>query len=213
MHALVIGATGATGKDLLKLLLDDGSFERVDIFVRRPVRLENPKLTVHVIDFDRPEKWQNLVRGDVLFSCLGTTLKAAGSKEAQWRIDHNYQYEFAKAARANHVNTCILVSALQASAKSNIFYSRMKGVLEKDTTALGFPKLIIFRPSLLLRKESDRRGEVIAAKIVKALNAIGMLRKHRPMPTALLAKAMIYTSKALYDGNYVVEGQDIRKYG
>jgi uncharacterized protein YbjT (DUF2867 family) len=99
MHALLIGATGATGKDLLDLLLKDDDFHRVDIFVRRDVDSNHEKLNVHVIDFEKPDQWKHLVRGDVLFSCLGTTLKAAGSKEAQWKIDYDYQYEFAKAAR------------------------------------------------------------------------------------------------------------------
>src|SRR5215213_2193835 len=103
MHALLIGATGATGKDLLNLLLKDETFHQIDIFVRRKLELQHEKLHVHVIDFDKPEQWQHLVKGDVLFSCLGTTLKVAGSKEAQWKIDYDYQYNFAKAARENNV--------------------------------------------------------------------------------------------------------------
>ena len=86
MKALVIGATGAVGKDLVDMLLKDDSFESVSVFVRRPLGFENPKLTVHVIDFDLPEAWRPLLRGDVLFSCLGTTIKAAGSQDAQWKV-------------------------------------------------------------------------------------------------------------------------------
>ena len=86
MHALLIGATGATGKDLLELLLKDNAIHQVDIFVRRHPDLQHNKLNIHVIEFDRPEQWKHLVKGDVLFSCLGTTLKAAGSKDAQWKI-------------------------------------------------------------------------------------------------------------------------------
>ncbi|MDA6130770.1 NAD(P)H-binding protein, partial [Escherichia coli] len=93
MHALLIGATGATGKDLLDILLEDDSFHRVDIFARRDLHIQHEKLKVHVIDFDNSEQWKHLVKGDVLFSCLGTTLKAAGSKEAQWKIDYDYQYQ------------------------------------------------------------------------------------------------------------------------
>ncbi|RYF80745.1 MAG: semialdehyde dehydrogenase, partial [Chitinophagaceae bacterium] len=99
MHALIIGATGATGKDLLQLLLQKPSVQQVTIFVRKPVAINHPRLQVHIINFDEPASWQHFVKGDVLFSCLGTTLKAAGSKEAQWKIDFDYQYQFALAAK------------------------------------------------------------------------------------------------------------------
>jgi uncharacterized protein YbjT (DUF2867 family) len=160
MKALLIGATGATGKDLLDLLLQDEAIQQVDIFVRRELNLNHEKLTIHLIDFDKPEQWNYLVKGDLLFSCLGTTLKAAGSKEAQWKIDYEYQYQFAKMAKENKVNTYVLVSAENASAKSPIFYSKMKGQLEEDVKALHFSKLIIFNPPLLLRENSDRTMEV-----------------------------------------------------
>ena len=68
MKALVIGATGAVGKDLVGQLLADDAFEKVDIFVRRPGGWNSPKLTTHLVDFDKPEEWKDLVSGDVLFS-------------------------------------------------------------------------------------------------------------------------------------------------
>ena len=96
MKTLLIGATGATGSDLLKLLLDDDEVESVDIFVRRNTGVEHPKLTVHVINFEKPEEWSHLVKGDVLFSCLGTTRKDAGSKAAQWKVDYDYSIALLK---------------------------------------------------------------------------------------------------------------------
>lgn len=130
MKALVIGATGAVGKDLVEQLLKDDSFERVDVFVRREMPLLSSKLVSHVVDFDHPEGWTGLLTGDVLFSCLGTTIKAAGSQDAQWKVDYTYQYDTAKAARANGVQQYILVSSVGADAHSKIFYSRMKGQLD-----------------------------------------------------------------------------------
>ena len=82
MKALIIGATGATGKDLLSQLLADDTYAEVHCFVRKPLALTHPKLHAHVVDFDTPEAWADLVRGDVAFSCLGTTLAVAGSKDA-----------------------------------------------------------------------------------------------------------------------------------
>lgn len=111
MKALLIGATGATGKDLLELLLKDEEIHQVDVFVRRELNTKHEKLNTHIIDFDNPEEWKHLVKGDVLFSCLGTTLKLAGSKEAQWKIDYEYQYQFAKIAKENNVNSYVGVGS------------------------------------------------------------------------------------------------------
>lgn len=202
MHALLIGATGATGKDLLELLLQDDDFHRVDIFVRRAIDRSHEKLTVHVIDFDKPDQWKDEVKGDVLFSCLGTTLKAAGSKEAQWRIDYDYQYEFAKAARENGVDNYFLVSSSGASPNSFLFYPKMKGQLEDAVEALGFAKLSIFNPPILERKNTDRSGEVIGIKLIRLVNQLGLFRSQRPMPTATLAKALINAAKSKGGGTH-----------
>lgn len=195
MKALLIGATGATGSDLLELLLKDEAFDRVDVFVRKAIAIQHEKLNVHVINFDQISEWQHLIQGDVLFSCLGTTLKAAGSKDAQWKIDYDYQYSVAKAARDNGVQNMVLVSAAMASPDSRFFYNRMKGQLELDVKKLGFAHLHIFNPPMLLRKNSDRKAEIFAAKVIKALNSIGLLKAQTPLPTEILAQALIHASK------------------
>jgi uncharacterized protein YbjT (DUF2867 family) len=209
MKALLIGATGATGKDLLALLLQDETIEQVHIFVRRAIDIKNEKLYVHIIDFDKAELWKPLVQGDVLFSCLGTTLKAAGSKEAQWKIDYEYQFEFAKIAKENKVNSYVLVSAANASDKSAIFYSKMKGQLETAVKALKFPKLIIFNPPILIRENSDRKMEVWSIKAIGFLNKIGILLSQKPLNTKLLAQAMIKSVKVFKNGEYAIKAQNI----
>lgn len=200
MKALVIGATGATGKDLVNQLLNDKDFEEVDIFVRKPVNIENERLKVHVVNFEKPEEWKEMVKGDVAFSCLGTTLKDAGSKEAQKKVDFDYQYEFAKAAKENNVEDYILVSAYGASPNSKIFYSKMKGELEEAVRQLHFNKITIFKPGMLERKDSGRTGEVLGSRIIKFANKLGLLESQKPLPTDILAKAMINSSKIKSNG-------------
>jgi uncharacterized protein YbjT (DUF2867 family) len=212
MKALLIGATGATGKDLLELLLKDKEITQVDIFVRRTIDIKNEKLSVRMIDFDKPEQWKTLVQGDVLFSCLGTTLKAAGSKDAQWKIDYDYQYQFAKIAKENNVHSYVLVSAANASATSSIFYSKMKGQLEVAVKALTFSKLIIFNPPLLIREKTDRKMEVLGAKVIRFFNTLGMLSSQKPIHTKQLAQAMVKSVKVLKDGEYAIKGQDILNF-
>jgi uncharacterized protein YbjT (DUF2867 family) len=209
MHALVIGATGATGKDLLDLLLKDNTFHQIDIFVRRDLDVQHEKLKIHVIDFDQSEQWKHLVKGDVLFSCLGTTLKAAGSKEAQWKVDYDYQYQFAKFARENHVNNYVLVSSGFSSSHSVFFYTKMKGQLEEAVKALGFPSLTIFNPPVLIRKNSDRTMEVAGLKAIQFFNQIGILRSQEPLPTEVLAQAMINSAKTKENGIFMLQGKAI----
>ena len=209
MKALVLGATGAVGKDLVELLLEDKEVERVDIFVRREAGFTSAKLETHVVDFDKPESWAHLLRGDVLFSCMGTTIRAAGSQEAQWRVDYTYQYEAAKAARANGVPVYVLVSSIGASSRSKVFYTRMKGALDDAVQELGFGGCYILRPPSLIRKGSDRIGEKVSVAILKAFNAIGLMRNLAPMPTEVVARAMLRLAKRGEKGAVIIDSQDI----
>lgn len=209
MKALVLGATGAIGKDLVSQLLQDEAFDRVDIFVRREVSASSDKLVVHVVDFDHPEQWAGKLTGDVLFSTLGTTIRAAGSQPAQWKVDYTYQLQAAQSARKNGVPVYALVSSVGADAKSMIFYSKMKGALDRDVQALGFEGCFILRPPSLIRKGSDRLGEKIGVVALRAFNAIGLMRNFTPMPTEAVAAAMIRLAKSGRKGTGIFTSQEI----
>ena len=212
MRAIVIGATGATGHDLMHLLVHDATFTEVLVFGRRswPGEKTN-KIKEYCIDFDAFETWQDWVLGDVLFLCLGTTLKAAGSKEKQWRVDYDYQYKFAEIAKQNGVKTVVLVSAEMANANSSFFYMKMKGALENAVKLLGFEQTIIFNPPGLVRKESDRNGEVFGIKLLGFFNKMGLFTSKAPLKTEGLAKSMLCAVKTLPLGTHHVVGKDILK--
>lgn len=209
MKALVIGATGATGELLVDTLLADNDYTTVTIFVRKPTVKQNPKLTEHVINFSNIDAYKQLIVGDVLFSCLGTTLKAAGSKENQSKIDLDIPTAFAELARENRVLSLVLLSAYGASSESRVFYSQIKGKLEDRIAELAFEQYIIFRPGLLLRANTDRFGERIMGNILKGMNAIGLFKKFKPMPTAVLAEKLAKAPKVFPAGNSVIELDEI----
>ena len=192
LHALVLGATGATGQELVKLLLKNSDFSKVSIFVRRAISIKHEKLTVHKVDFSRLNNYKDLVNGDVFFSALGTTRKDAGSKKEQYLVDYTYQYKFAKMAAENKVSHYSLVSSVGANNKSYFFYPRMKGDLEESIKHLNFNKIHIFQPPSLIR-QSDliRNGEKISLKILNILNKIGLLKSFKPLSVADLAIKMI----------------------
>ncbi|MDA8948260.1 NAD(P)H-binding protein [Flavobacteriaceae bacterium] len=196
-HAIVLGATGATGRELVFQLLNDTDFSSVSIFVRRSPALNHKKLTVHKIDFSRLEQYRDLIKGDVLFSCLGTTLKDAGSKEKQYQVDYTYQYKFAKAASENGVSSYSLVSSTGANEKSSFFYPKIKGKLEEAVKKLPFKTIQIFQPPTLIRQNDlIRTGEKIAIKVFRGLNRLGILNSQKPLAVSDLAMMMICQVKA-----------------
>lgn len=213
MKALVIGATGATGELLVEALLADTNYTTVTIFVRRPTGKQHPKLTEQVINFSDITACKDLIVGDVLFSCLGTTLKAAGSQENQRKIDLDIPATFARLARENGVSSLVLLSAYGAASQSRVFYSKIKGELEEKVAALDFEQYIIFRPGLLLRAGSDRFGEKIMGSLLKGLNTIGLFRKFKPMPTTILAEKLTKSPKVCPAGNSVIELDEIFSFG
>ncbi|MGI9137433.1 MAG: NAD(P)H-binding protein [Sediminibacterium sp.] len=194
--AILIGATGATGTELLSQILVDHYFSKVIVFTRSALAIQDQKIQVHIVDFDNTSSWAHLVKGDVLFSTLGTTLKVAKTKTNQFKIDYTYQFQVAKAASNNGVNSYVLVSAFGANERSNFFYPRTKGQLDVDVQKLSFKNIHIFRPGILHRQSNKLRTvEKISIIIINALNKIGVLNKHKPMPVKVLAEKMILVAK------------------
>jgi uncharacterized protein YbjT (DUF2867 family) len=190
--AVMIGATGLVGSHVLLRLLDDDRFAKVIAFGRNRSGKSHPKLEEHSIDFAAPDSWSARVTGDVAFSALGTTSKQAGSQAAQRKVDYDYPFEFARAAAKNGVAAFVLVSAASADPSSRLFYSRIKGELDRDVQQLGFERVRIMRPSLLGGERKDARtGEKLSSALLAAVNAVGIARKYRQIPGDVVAKAMI----------------------
>jgi len=196
LHALVLGATGATGKEIINLLLNDDAYSKVSIFVRRKPNIEHNKLMVYEVDFSKLSSYQDLINGDVLFSALGTTRKEAGGLKQQYIVDYTYQYEFAKMASDNGVSNYSLVSSTGANEKSFFFYPKIKGNLEESIKKLKFKKIQIFQPPMLIRQpELMRSSEKKGIKFLEGLNAIGLMKSQKPLLVSTLARKMIIESK------------------
>ncbi len=192
LHALVLGASGATGRELVKLLLDDSNFNQVSIFVRTVPKTSDKKLKIHKIDFSKLIEYKDLIKGDILFSALGTTKKDAGGKKEQYLVDYTYQYEFAKMASENGVANYSLVSSTGANTKSLFFYPRIKGLLEEAIKKLNFKKIDIFQPPMLIRQpDLIRAGEKSGIKFLNAINKIGVLKSQKPLNVKDLAVKMV----------------------
>ena len=195
LHALVLGATGATGKEMVKLLLEDSNFSKVSLFVRRIIDIDHEKLTMHKIDFARLSEYNSLVEGDILFSALGTTKKEAGGKNKQFLVDYTYQYEFAKMAAENGVSHYSLVSSIGANKNSFFFYPKLKGALESSVKSLKFNRIHIFQPPSLIRQpELMRSGEKYSINFLHRINKLGFLKSLKPLLVKDLAMKIINES-------------------
>jgi len=210
--AIVIGATGLVGTELVKLLLEDTRFGKVLVFGRRSLEINNDKLEEKIINFDAPEEWRDQVQGDVLFSSLGTTMKKAGDPSSQYKVDYYYQYIFAEAAADNKVPTYVLVSAPGAHPESVMFYTRMKGTLERDVQKLDFESIHFIRPGLLHGdRDENRKGETSAYYILKAINTVGLFRGYRPIDGQTVGKAMIHAAESGDTGVKIYELKEVFK--
>lgn len=214
--ALLVGATGLVGGHVLDLLLDDPAYAGVLVLGRRPVAREHPKLRQETVDFDRIRDFSDRVRARDVFCCLGTTIRAAGSREAFRRVDLDYPRALAEAASRNGAERFLLVSALGADARSAIFYNRVKGEAEDAVRTLPFQEVVLLRPSLLLGERGEARpGEALAQRVAPRLSFLfaGPLRKYRPVEARTVARAMVRLAKAGGRGVRTVESDAIEALG
>lgn len=194
--AIVIGATGLVGRSLTDQLGDADHIKKVVTPTRRPAPHASPKVDNQVVDFDHLEHQAVQFAADLLFSCLGTTRKQAGSIDAQRRVDLDYQYRAAQLAADHGVRHYLLVSASGANANSHNPYLQMKGELEKQVQDLPFERISIFQPSLLLGKRPEFRwGEKLGAMLLPILCTVPGLRRYRPIRGEDVAAKMVQVSR------------------
>ncbi len=206
--AVLVGASGLVGNEILQILLQDPHYEKVTLLVRKTLSVQHPKVTEIIFDFEQMDA--TLVQGDDLFCALGTTLKVAGSKEAQYKIDCLYPLELGKIARANGFKGYHLVSSIGADAHSGNFYLRTKGELEKGLDALQFPLLSIARPSFLLgQRKENRIGERIGIILVQFFRIL-VPKKYRGVTAFKVAKCLVNTSIGPAKGLQVFESDQIQ---
>jgi len=205
-RAIVIGATGMVGTQLIQLLMNDENYSKIISLVRRESGIKNPKLEEHIIDFDEPESWSNFVRGEVLFSTLGTTIAQAKTKEAQYKVDFEYQFAVAKIAAIQGVSKYVLISSAGSNSTSYNFYLKMKGELETAVHILPFKTISILKPGMLAgNRIKNRPSEKLAFKVMNLLNKLGLFKRYKPIQAIIVAQAMIMAAKENESSRYTLD--------
>ncbi|MDH4043478.1 MAG: oxidoreductase [Gemmatimonadota bacterium] len=203
--ALVVGATGLVGAELVRQLAAHPGWIHVSALVRRvPDRIPDT-VTPILTDFERLDRISVRLAADHVFCALGTTIRAAGSQAAFRHVDHDYVVGIARLAREVGARHFLLVSSLGATPRSRVFYSRVKGEVEQAIQALGYPSVTIVRPSLLLGDRAEfRLGEVL----MKPLGPL-MPRRLRPVHAHAVAATLIRAAGADAPGVRIVESAEI----
>jgi uncharacterized protein YbjT (DUF2867 family) len=214
--ALLLGATGLTGRHLLEELLQHSSYRKVRIIVRRPLQLAHPNLEEHVVDFDHLADHADLFQCDDVFCTLGTTIRKAGTQEAFRRVDYEYPLEAARLAARQGTRQFLIVTSLGANAHSRVFYNRVKGEVEEQLRLIPFVSLHVFRPSILLGHRGEVRvGERVGIAVMKAASVmmVGSLSRYRPIEARVIARAMNRVAARGEPGIRVYESDIIQGLG
>lgn len=197
--AILIGATGLVGAACLAQLLESPAYRRVIAVSRRPVPVKHKRLVRVETAFDQLGTALDGLAADDAFCCLGTTIRQAGTKAEFNKVDYGYALEFAAATRRQGASHFLLVSALGANAHSPIFYNRVKGLLEREVETLGFGRLSIFRPSLLLGERGQNRpGEALGIRLAGLVSPFlrGPFSAVHPVRAADLGAALVACATA-----------------
>ncbi len=214
--ALVVGATGLVGSNLVQTLLESEEYLKVIVWVRSTTGITHEKLEETIVDFNTLGHYQ-LNRGvDHIFCCLGTTIKVAKTKQNFKKVDLDYPVTLGRMASEKGVSQFIVISAMGANHKSRVFYNAVKGEMESELRKLSLLGLKIFRPSLLLGNRNDFRfGEKAAEVLSKVIPFVfsGELRKYKPIEGKVVAQAMYRVALHERAGVEVFPSDIIRQIG
>lgn len=210
--AIVAGATGLIGKELVYQLLGDARYEQVIALTRRPWTQVHSKFVNVVTDFKDLDQVLAPHRVDDVFCCLGTTIAKAGSKDKFKEVDLTYPLALAKATLALGATQFLLVTALGADKSSPIFYNRVKGQVEEAITAEPFSAIHIFRPSLLLGPREEKRPGEEAAKVLYKYLGFLIPEKYKGIEGRTVARAMQEMAAREQQGVFVHESKEMQQF-
>lgn len=211
-RALVAGATGLVGAQLVTTLLEDQRYGVVKAITRKPLGKIHPRLENFVVDFDALSRYTDELKADDIFCCLGTTMKIAGSKEAFEKVDYHYPVELARKCKALGAGQYLLVSALGANPRASVYYNRVKGEVEQAIMQTGYSSIHIFRPSLLLGPREEYRSGEVAAKWFFRTFGFLVPSKYKAVASIKVARAMAHFARSGEQGVHIHESATLQKF-
>ena len=211
--ALVFGSTGLVGGHLLDQLIKNENYNKIKLFVRSEIIINDLKVEIVKTDFNNMEKHKEEMTGDHCYFCIGTTKQNSPDKDEYRRVELDLPKQIAQITKSNSVNSFVFVSSGYADPNSSGDYLKFKGLVEEELKRLSFNKLGIMRPSFLIGDRKEKRvGEKVGIFIFKLLSPLflGPLKKMKPIQSEKVAKAMIKISNGdfiqqIFESNEIVE--------
>ena len=211
--ALVFGSSGLIGRHLLYQLIKNDNYNKIKLFVRSEIFINEPKIEIIKTDFNDLENHKEDIKGDDCFFCIGTTKQNSPDKNEYQRVELEIPKKIAQIARSNSVNSFIFVSSIYANPKSSGDYVKFKGLVEEELKKLNFSNLGILRPSFLMgNRKENRTGEKIGILTFRLLSPLllGPFKKMKPINSEKVAKAMIKIAnenlrKTTFESDEIVE--------
>ena len=211
--ALVFGSTGLVGGHLLDQLIKNENYNKIKLFVRSEIIINDLKVEIVKTDFNNMEKHKEEMTGDHCYFCIGTTKQNSPDKDEYRRVELDLPKQIAQITKSNSVNSFVFVSSGYADPNSSGDYLKFKGLVEEELKRLSFNKLGIMRPSFLIGDRKEKRlGEKLGIFVFKLLSPLflGPLKKMKPIQSEKVAKAMIKISNGdfkqhVFESNEIVE--------
>ncbi len=196
-HALVLGASGLIGSQLVEQLINDPNFSKITLLLRKELHIKSEKIEQKIVDFQRPNSWKVYFENvDVVFCAVGTTRSKTPDLDAYRKIDFDIPVVALFFAEENRVDRFMLVSSIGADSKSKNFYLKIKGEVEDELNQRKIKIRGVFQPSLLLGKRQEKRfGEGLARVIMPLFNFL-IPFKYKAVEAKVVARAMVQASKS-----------------
>lgn len=207
--AVIAGATGLIGSQLLDKLLASNRYSKIVALSRRPIKRDHAGFSVIITDFHHLDETLAGIEPTDVFCCLGTTMTAAGSKEKFYEVDFRFPLSLAEATFRLGARQYLIVSALGANKGSSIYYNRVKGEVEEAISKIGFETLHIFRPSLLLGPRQEKRAGEDAAKWLYKVFSFAIPAKYKAISSERVAEAMLRAAEKERTGEFIHESKEI----
>lgn len=208
----LFGSTGLIGGEVLKLLINDNYFEKINIVSRIKINVDSKKIKNYIIDFSKIEDYKKVINKDhVVIASIGTTQSKVNFNKIEYRkVDYDILLNIAKACKSNKASSFSFVSSAGANEKSKNFYLKLKGEIENSIMKIGLKSCLIFRPSLLLGKRNEFRfGEIIGQKIMPLLSFL-MKSDYKPIKAIDVAKSIVNESKNTISGNKIYQYSEMK---
>lgn len=212
--AIILGATGLTGEILLHKLIKDDRYDTIKLFSRSRIEGLPNKVIQFIGDLLALEDFKKDFTADEIYCCIGTTLKKTPNKSVYKQIDFGIPTTAARLSKENNISTFLVISAMGANKKSNVFYNKTKGEMEQGILQQNIKNTFILRPSLIGGKRKERRIlEKIGLLVFKIIQPlfIGNLKKYRIIDAESIAQAMLNLANNKSNTAVIITSNDIEK--